>query len=1069
MVEYNMAVVSNKNNEKIIVDEIIDYVKNRNYGEEVSEDGFVFGSIAISINGEDKVDIGSKLILGDNYKCDESLKSQLEEVNRRFGQALNNKSCYSITKYLKINKLKCFSLQLDDEPSLLSLYLFDQIKPKTIKCENGLFDFSNSIYAPKYVDDYRAPVINGKLCDALDAFNITLGYYNSFHHLVRGEADEGYIYLIRPSNSDAVFTALAYVYLKLPLDGKDIEIISQKLGNIYLGILKNKARKEAIKSAKAAIMSRNISHNLGSHVMAYMKHDLSSVEDMLKNGVLKNALPCKEVPMENKEIPYLVGIGKFLSYLQERQDYIATVSTDYIPYPSIVNFKDAIYDELNPDYRFQRHSEWKGHKPANILLENIAKSEGFSRKTLSEDDPPQRSNNIIIKYKKFDGQKPSSEEQREDYDKLRQWNFSLPGGIMGRQAVFSIVENVIRNAAKHGSKAAGDNLVLTFDIIDPMMDSLNDNDAFWKQYKNVDNLYIITLTDNNITDPKRVQDINKILHAPFSTDGDDLTTSNKGLKEMLISAAWLRSIHIEENEGKEQVDIMSARNTEEGFLQYVFCLPKVKEVAMITEKLSVKDEIIQLLKKHGWYFYFSVDDYLACQNKDFCFVIIDPKNEDAPNDLKRIKECSNNRCFVARNERTCLKDHIIKTDLFEKLSEKFSELMGNNPDKTSKIVKEEIEQLLMTLTIGLYKELAGVEDFKIAICDSEFRNTLSTKQKEKISKMVDVLDDNGNGNIGKFSYIFRKHNDTEGQFRGFLDTYGNIRLLKFVEGITGGNSTDRLVRHSDLDDLWAYKQIHSMSTKVAIFDERIFAKVTGYEMVDLVVSDAGWNFIDISVEEAKNAIWDYSEKKEIDIDYNTWEKLETIEETVEFANTYCPLEKRMHLEMKADSINALIFQKKGIDVYTMTWENGGTFNIWGYVPEESLPSSYGKIMKVGSLIVDPKGQEAPVLDMEKHEYNYLSIHQGLLDKVYDKANIKGDSKKKVTKKLYERLVDCPECGEEDYLQGLIIHSGRSKPNRENMPQKQPFVQYSAIENAVFDCKYTLVELLDFACCESYDE
>ena len=31
-----------------------------------------------------------------------------------------------------------------------------------------------------------------------------------------------------------------------------------------------------------------------------------------------------------------------------------------------------------------------------------------------------------------------------------------------------------------------------------------------------------------------------------------------------------------------------------------------------------------------------------------------------------------------------------------------------------------------------------------------------------------------------------------------------------------------------------------------------------------------------------------------------------------------------------------------------------------------------------------------------------------------------------------------------------------------MPQHQPFIQYSALENAVFDCKMTLVELLDYA-------
>jgi hypothetical protein len=49
-----------------------------------------------------------------------------------------------------------------------------------------------------------------------------------------------------------------------------------------------------------------------------------------------------------------------------------------------------------------------------------------------------------------------------------------------------------------------------------------------------------------------------------------------------------------------------------------------------------------------------------------------------------------------------------------------------------------------------------------------------------------------------------------------------------------------------------------------------------------------------------------------------------------------------------------------------------------------------------------------------------------------------------------------------YLPNLRIHSGRSKPSFSDMPQHQPFIQYAAIEHAVMDCKYSLVELLEFA-------
>ena len=47
----------------------------------------------------------------------------------------------------------------------------------------------------------------------------------------------------------------------------------------------------------------------------------------------------------------------------------------------------------------------------------------------------------------------------------------------------------------------------------------------------------------------------------------------------------------------------------------------------------------------------------------------------------------------------------------------------------------------------------------------------------------------------------------------------------------------------------------------------------------------------------------------------------------------------------------------------------------------------------------------------------------------------------------------------EFLPNFIIHSGRAKPSKLDMPQEQPFVQFAAIDYAVKDCKCTLVELL----------
>ena len=104
-------------------------------------------------------------------------------------------------------------------------------------------------------------------------------------------------------------------------------------------------------------------------------------------------------------------------------------------------------------------------------------------------------------------------------------------------------------------------------------------------------------------------------------------------------------------------------------------------------------------------------------------------------------------------------------------------------------------------------------------------------------------------------------------------------------------------------------------------------------------------------------------------------------------------------------------------------------------------------------------------------FDRLSIHQGLLDKIYDKFGIRDNVEKKeeFTKLFYEKFCSGSVIGpiasdnnviEHYYLPGLSIHSGRSKPNSHDMPQHIPFVVFSLLEHAVLDCKYELVQLLD---------
>ena len=112
--------------------------------------------------------------------------------------------------------------------------------------------------------------------------------------------------------------------------------------SIYIDDINKLVKTEAIKSAVAAIMSRNMSHNLGSHYLYYTKAHLESLASRV-----------------NSEIsPDIRGAAKVLSYMQARMDYLATIiSNDKYPYGP-VNFKSQLYDELTIDDFSKRHFEF---------------------------------------------------------------------------------------------------------------------------------------------------------------------------------------------------------------------------------------------------------------------------------------------------------------------------------------------------------------------------------------------------------------------------------------------------------------------------------------------------------------------------------------------------------------------------------------------------------------------------------------------------------------------------------------------------------------------------------------
>ena len=112
------------------------------------------------------------------------------------------------------------------------------------------------------------------------------------------------------------------------------DILTRLFSTIEIGLQTRRTKVASLKSAISSIMSRNGSHNIGSHVLAALSHNVGTMPD---DRVL-------------------------YQYIQHRMDYIATVTTDFPAWSQPTMFVGSMVK----NFLTQRH-----------LLNHIAGSEGL--------------------------------------------------------------------------------------------------------------------------------------------------------------------------------------------------------------------------------------------------------------------------------------------------------------------------------------------------------------------------------------------------------------------------------------------------------------------------------------------------------------------------------------------------------------------------------------------------------------------------------------------------------------------------------------------------------------------
>lgn len=1018
-----------------------------------------------------------------------------------------------------------FNLDLSNKASEKNDYNFNEISDNiwfsNVSFSLSYNEFINKTKEPVFSIKKRCHILHGLYCEYYNIKRkssllicIPLIGYPFYHNNRYNGLGAIFLYIVTSDIRKYTTKTIQTIANRLSVIGKDITYAySFNIGKT----LADNVTREAIKSAKAAIMSRNMSHNLGSHVMAYLKQRLNSVEDIIKenslasviknnsllgdasenyevlNKLIESINSGKTIDPEEVELPFLVGLGKFINYIQERQDFIATIATSYIPYTSPVNFKDAIYDELNPDLRHLRHKERSGHKPDNILLAYIAKSEGLERINFDgiEDKFFEDNNDIIIRFRDFKGlvleSRPDRASSQDSLEEMKKYEFALPGGTIGRQALFSIIENIIRNAAKHGSRKQNQNLELSIDILDLANDSdhiakiakydtgysleafnkktlnegvLNDVEQLslsfeqllntkYKTAKDIDDLYIVTITDNLplINNEKKKESEQKFLDlvnaakTPYiDPERNVMDNTCKGLKEMRISAAWLRGIVDENINPANNAPIVTIRaamdETGECHLQYLICIQKPRNIAVITmEELEVfknsenrKQDFIHA----GWRF-FTLKEW---ENANKSFEIILAEENLCTPEFKvqapdRLVELS-----VSAIEEVILASEQMYDDNSSGYDRGYAYLWNLLLKDRGRIHKNYYSIVKSKFVIDenvLNEDMIYIEDGKAydQLTDKNISKdeTYKILANGKVRLYHDVNEafqsinlfrtHHGLDQISSLAEFYKLKFNSKNKIKRYVET-------SFVEGITGHNSTDRLIRNKSINDIWYFKQMNAIKTKIALFDERIFKKITN-------LSD------DVILEEFEknNSVSILTNEKATLMTQKGIYVLNIIEN--KYANTpeflIFGIDDLLP-ELKANSRDYEARVKAKLIGRIVKGDN-----------DMAIQIKYEKDCKeyFGSNVENSQG----------HRFDYMTIHQGLLDKLYNKLRV-SEKRIETTDIMKKHFIKHSENN------GLVIHSGRSRPSLKDMPQKAPFIQFAAIDTAILDSKSTFVELLNFA-------
>jgi len=185
--------------------------------------------------------------------------------------------------------------------------------------------------------------------------------------------------------------------------------------------------REATKAAIAQVMSRNLSHNIGSHVLPeYRTYFKKFFVDFLTPDASNQAVKRKSSELSEHEAETRRdNLNHFFNYTQSRMELTADIS---IPQDKRISFNYSM-EEIKEEFK----------KYENNLLPGLFDS-------LNKEDAKK----ISIKFRNEKGK-----------------NIFIPGGQLGKSALYLIIENILRNYYKHSNREVEKKYEFTLSINEP--------------------------------------------------------------------------------------------------------------------------------------------------------------------------------------------------------------------------------------------------------------------------------------------------------------------------------------------------------------------------------------------------------------------------------------------------------------------------------------------------------------------------------------------------------------------------------------------------------------------------